>query len=386
MSQESRSFLSFHPSDFVKAQKISKWISRWHGADYDRSEILHLANDWPEDFSLSTIMKPILKTTEEDSPKALANLVLELIRLLEQNRLDTAQAQGAFRMACMHLCERGIPFEETAKGNEAALRLHFLAVSEFGDPENVGYSTDLRELRLLAKYLLDPQELLEELLTGDLPRAYSEAYITVAGYLADKQLVPDLLGVLSRCEDPQSTATTIQALGRARDEHAVPALRGYAYSTNQEISTAAVLALEEIGGEEALEIIEEVETLMPEEDTFLSAHVHYAAMHLEEGENSFKEMLICNAIDPQYPIIYRLCALERLSGSCDEYVVKAVAGLLNEAGEGRLSLGTFLEDEILYSVRDAAYLALLDCKISDLVDVLGEDILDRLEVYQDLPF
>ena len=385
MSQEPLSFL-FHTSDYLKSQKIATWVSRWHGADYDPSEIEHLKNEWPRDVSLPELMQPLQKAFEEESPKALAALALKLISLLERNRLDTAQAQGAFSMACMNLCERGIPFEETAKGNEAALRFHLLAISEFGDPENVGYSTDLSELRLLARYLIDPQEVLEEFLTGDFPKAYNEAAVNVARFLADKDMAPLLESTLRRCEDSQSTATVLFALGRAGDEGVTDTLAGYALSTNQEVSTAAILALEEIGGDQALAVLTQVESLLPEEPTFLGAHIYFALVHLREGEDALRATLTRMAVNPDAPTLHRLCSLERLSGSGDEEVLTAVAGLLDETSNGKLAITGIGEDDIYYSVRDAAYLALLDCRISRLVDVLGEDILDRLEVYQSLPF
>jgi hypothetical protein len=370
--------------DFSSDQRVNRWICRWHGGDFDADDLLEIIVDWPSRHSLAQLLKPSLTVSEENSPGELARLVLGLISLVERNIIGSDQARGAFRLACMYLCRRGLPFEETAKGNEAALRFHFLAATEFGDPENVGYTTDFSELRLLARQLIDTPALVDELLAGEFPGAYRESYVVTAGYLNDKRLVPPLVKQLSACDDSTSVASVIQSLGRIGDEEIVPLLAGYAYSMNEEIASSAAIALETIGGEKTERVLADLDEINSDGLGLLAAHVKFALVRLREGNEALRDLLIATAAGDTEPMLHRLCALERLSGSTDAESLKVIASLLDDPASGEFSLDTLGEmfaEPWMYSVRDAAFLALLDCRINDLVDVLGEGILQRLEIY-----
>ncbi len=235
--------------------------------------------------------------------------------------------------------------------------------------------------------MIDPEELLEELLDDDYCRAFTEAHVSVAAFLDDQRLVPVLGKALARCEDVHCVATIIDTLGRLEAADVASDLEGYAYSTQLEISTAAVLALEAMGGSEAERILSELESLLPETPSFLRSHVSLALTRVREGDEALRDRMLELALNQYADTIDRLCALERLSGSHDDEVLRAVAGLLEDSSsvEQLPAEGLIITDDVLYSVRDAAYLALMDCRIDRLVAVLGEDILDRLELFHGFP-
>ena len=374
--------------DRSAAERVTQWVTRWHEVDYDQDEIAEMLEGWPVDVPLDGLLMPFKTVLESESAVALARMALKLISLVEAGRLQATQARGAFRMACRHLCERGIPFEETAKGDETALWFHFIGVNEFGDSDNTGYATDFSELRLLARQLIDPERLVEEFLAGEFPRTFHEGYVNVAGALGDGRLAPLLLRILQRCEDAPALATTITALGelanleKADAEKAVEALVGYAYSANPEIATATVLALESLGGAKAERVLNELQELLPQEDNLLAAHVAFALMRIRHGELYLKTMLVRAAGDGEASTTTRICAVERLGGWCDREVVEAIARLLDDPTIERVRVDGYLTDDVVYVVREAAYMALMECRIRYLVEVLGEGVLNRLETFQ----
>lgn len=386
--------------DRTTAERVTQWVTRWHAADYEAGEITEMLAGWPSNVRLDELMKPFNTVSESASGAALARLVLELVRLVERGTLQTTPARGAFRSACSRLCVRGIPFEETAKGDEAALWFHFIASTEFGDPDTTGYATDLSELRLLARLFLDREQLGEVLLSGEFPPTFDEGYVNVAASLGDRRFVPLLLRVLSRCEDAQATATTVAAIGqlyrKAREDNLVQssdpdavadsyvaeALAGYARSANVEVATATVLALEAIGGPQAARTLREVEGLLAERDTMLGAHVRFALLHLAHGERRLDEMLIATARDRETPTPWRLCAVERLSGACFREAITALAELLDDPTIERVRMDGYLTDDVVYVLREATFMALMECPIRYLVEVLGEGILTRLDTFE----
>ena len=59
-----------------------------------------------------------------------------------------------------------------------------------------------------------------------------------------------------------------------------------------------------------------------------------------------------------------------------------LASLLDDPTYERVSVDGYITDDVIHTIREAAYIALIDRRISALVQVLGEDILDRLESFQ----
>ncbi len=368
--------------DGATTERVTQWVTRWHSAEYDVDEISEMLEDWPSDVPLVDVVDRFSDISESDSPAALAGTVLKLAPLVARGRLQSAQAKGAIRLACRQLCIRGIPFEETAKGNEAALWFHFLSINEFGDPTNVGYATDLSELQLMARQILGPESLAEKLIDGELPSTFHEAYVNIAGALCDDRLVPQLLRLLNRCEDAPSVATVVTALGRLGDRSVVPALEGFAYATDTEIATATVASLEALGGPEAQRILRTVAEILFDQEALLAAHVDFALLNLEQGPEELHAALTRTAGDPNAPPSTRLCAIERLSGSSDPEVIRLLAGLLEDTYSERVTVDGNMTDDAIFPIREASYVGLMDCRIRYLVEVLGEGILDRLESFQ----
>jgi len=368
--------------DRITADRVTQWVTRWHGADYDPDDISEMLEGWPADISLNGLIEEFTTTPEAETKVRLASLVLQLISFAEKGRLQAYQVRGAYRLACRQLCTRGIPFEETAKGDESALWFHFLASNEFGDPENLGYITDLTELRLIARLLVAPAALAEALLAGEFPPIYHDAYVSIGGVLADSRLTSKMVRVLRRCEDAQSVAATIHALGRLEDRRITGILESYAYSTNTEISIAAVLALEALAGPAAERILRRLNDILPDEDTPLTAHVTFSLLHLQEGPEVLRRELTQIALDEHAPTTLRLIAIERLSNTLDRDVIRLMEKLLDDPTMDRVKVDGLLTDDVVHTVREAAYMALIDCRIATLVEVLGEGILDRLESFQ----
>lgn len=368
--------------DSKTAERVRQWVTRWHGADYEVEDITHMLEDWPGEVPLADLLEPFGRIPESSSSVELSRLAMELIRHVEWGRLHAEQARGVFRLACKQLCLRGIPFEETAKGDETALWFHFIGMNEFGDAENQGYATDFSELRLMSRYLLDREELLNGLLDGEFPQMYSDGHVSIAGALSDPQLSPYLLRILRRSEDVQQVATVIHVLGRLGDRAVVSHLRGYALSTSEEIAITAVIALESLGGDEAEEILLEVESVISDYDTPLAAHVAFALLNLREGPEEMRARVFETAADDTAPTVARLAAIERLGFASDRDTVQLLASLLDDPTFERVRIDGLLTDDVIYSVREAAYLALIDRRINTLVEILGEDILDRLESFQ----
>jgi len=386
--------------DRTTAERVTQWVRHWHEADYEPGEITEMLEGWPTQVRLDDLVEPFTRVPEPESGAALAQFVLELVSLVERGMVDGNHARGAFRLACSRLCERGIPFEETAKGDDAALWFHFIASNEFGDPDNTGYATDLGELRLLARLLLDPERLRDDLLNGEFPSNFHEAYVSIAASLGDRRLIPLLLGVLGRCEDAQAVASTISAIGQLHrsarsmesgegrtfdvvaDGHIADTLAGYAFSPNGEIATASVLALETLGGARAEEVLDELGALLPDEDTMLAAHVRFALLHVRKGEERLNAALMNSAQDRNAPNAGRLCAIERLAGICSQGVVQTLASLLDDPTIERVRVDGYLTDDVVHVIREAAFMALMDCPVRYLVEVLGENILTRLETFE----
>jgi hypothetical protein len=368
--------------DHATTERVTQWVTRWHSAEYDADEISEMLEDWPSDVPLVEMIDRFGDASESESPAALAEVVTKLVPLVARGRLQATQAKGAIRLACRQLCVRGIPFEETAKGNEAALWFHFLAINEFGDPTNVGYATDLSELLLMARQIIEPDELTEKLIAGGLPPTFHEAYVNTAGALGDARLVPQLLTLLNRCDDAQSVATVVAALGRLADQTVVPVLEGYAYSMDVETATATVMSLENIGGDEAKRILETLAEIIADKMSLLSAHVDFALLKLERGADELHEALRRTAADADAPPSARLCAIERLSGSSDPDVIRLLADLLDDPYVERVTVDGNLTDDAIYPIREASYVGIMDCRISYLVEVLDVGILDRLESFQ----
>lgn len=386
--------------DRVTAERVTQWVVRWHGADYEPDAIAEMLDGWPATVPLDDLVKPFATIPESQSAASLAVLVQRLWSLVERGMLLATHARGAFRSACGRLCQRGIPFEETAKGDEAALWFHFIASNEFGDPDNAGYATDLGELRLLTRLLADPERLREALLSGEFPATFHEGYVSVAASLGDRRLIRLLLDVLRRCDTAHAVASAIAAIGhlirRSRtrgtdpagapdlvtDEQLVDALAGYSYSQNIEIAVATVLALESLGGERVERTLDELTGLLVDEDSMLAAHASLARYHLRLGEGCLREKLIETAQDSTAFPAWRLCAIERLSGLCDRVVVETLASLLDDPTVERVRVDGYLTDDVVYSIREAAFIALMDCPFRYLVEVLGEGILARLESFE----
>ncbi len=368
--------------DGKTAERVAQWIKRWHGADYDIDHITHLIKDWPTGVPLTSLIQPFNEFGESESAESLARLVLALIRYVERGWIQTSQARGAYRFACRQLCTRGIPFEETAKGDETALWFHFIAMNEFGDPENQGYATDFAELRLMARYLIDRRQLLRDLLEGEMPATFQEGYVSIAGAIGDRRLTPHLLRILRRSEDVSEVAQTINVLGRLGESTVVPALEGYALSANDEISTVAVLAIEALGESEAERILRLVEGIVAGTESSLAAHVDFARLHLRDGADALDAELLRVAADENASKVNRLAAIERLSGTTNPETLRLLASLLDDPTYERVNVDGFYTDDVVYTIREAAYLALNDRRIIALVQVLGEDILDRFESFQ----
>lgn len=368
--------------DSMTAERVVQWIKRWHGADYDIDHITHLIKDWPTGVPLTSLVQPFNETSESESAESLAHLVFALIRYVERGWIQTSQARGTYRFACRQLCTRGIPFEETAKGDETALWFHFIAMNEFGDVENQGYATDFSELRLMARYLVDRHQLLRDLLEGEMPATFQEGYVSIAGAIGDRRLTPHLLRILRRSEDVSEVAQTINVLGRLGDSTVVPALEGYALSANDEISTVAVLAIEALGGSESETILHRVENVVAGAESALTAHVELARLHLREGADALHTELMRVAADEAAPKVNRLAAIERLSATTNPETIHLLASLLDDPTFERVNVDGLYTDDVVYTIREAAYLALNDRRISALVQVLGEDILDQLESFQ----
>ena len=368
--------------DRATTERVTQWVTRWHSAEYDVDEISEMLEGWPADAALVDMIEPFGSIPETESVAALAQMVLKLAPLVARGHLQTSHAKGAVRLACRQLCIRGIPFEETAKGDETALWFHFISINEFGDPANLGYATDLSELRLMARQLLEPEELTDRFLCGELPSTFHEASVNVAGLLGDRRLVPDLVRLLHRCEDPQATATVVSALGRLGDPSVVGLIEGYAYSTNVEIATATVLTLEALGGLEAIRILRQVQDIVSDQGDLLAAHVDFALLHLKHGNEELHRQLMAAAADHGLPNSRRLCAVERLSGIARPDIVRLMGRLLDDLSVERVTVDGYLTDDEIYPIREASFMALMDCRISYLVEVLGEDILDRLEEFQ----
>jgi HEAT repeat protein len=255
-------------------------------------------------------------------------------------------------------------------------------MNEFGDPENQGYATDFAELRLMARYLIDRRQLLRDLLEGEMPATFQEGYVSIAGAIGDRRLTPHLLRILRRSEDVSEVAQTINVLGRLGDSTVVPALEGYALSANDEISTVAVLAIEALGESEAERILRLVEGIVAGTESSLAAHVDFARLHLRDGADALDAELLRVAADENAPKVNRLAAIERLSGTTNPETIRLLASLLDDPTYERVNVDGFYTDDVVYTIREAAYLALNDRRIIALVQVLGEDILDRFESFQ----
>jgi hypothetical protein len=368
--------------DGKTAERVTQWVTRWHGADYEIEDISEMLEEWPADIPLADLIEPFGVIDELQSAESLSYMVLELIHGVERGRIQTTQARGAFRFACRQLCTRGVPFEETAKGDETALWFHFIGMNEFGDADNHGFATDFSELRLMSRYLIDPDRLLRELLDGEFPGTFHEGYVSIAGALADRRLVPYLVRILRRSEDVQQVAQVINVLGRLGDNSIVPLLEGYAFSTSDEIAATTAVSLEALGGDDAIAILERVTGVLPRTETPLAAHARYALTNLREGSEALLQELHRVAADSESGTVYRLAAIERLAIVPDVDTIRLLANLLDDPTYERVSVDGLLTDDVVYTIREAAYLALIDRRINTLVHVLGEEILDRLESFQ----
>ena len=380
-------FAAHHPVllpslDGKTEERVRQWVTRWHGADYEIDDISEMLEDWPASIALADLVEPFGTIDETESAVELSRLTLRLVRHVERGALETVHARGAFRLACRQLCTRGIPFEETAKGDETALWFHFICVNEFGDNDNQGYATDFAELRLMARYLISRETLLTDLLDGEFPRTFHEGYVSIAGALGDAALAPHLLVILRRCEDVQQVASVINVLGRLGDRSVVNELEGFALSTNEEIATTTVVALETLGGPDAERILATVQSVLPENDTPLAAHVAFARLATHAGFTVLREELFATAADRDAATVFRLAAIERLGTNTAPDTVLLLAGLLDDPTYERVSVDGYITDDVIHTIREAAYIALIDRRISALVQVLGEDILDRLESFQ----
>jgi hypothetical protein len=273
--------------------------------------------------------------------------------------------------------------------------LHFIGVNEFGDTDDFGFATDLSDLRLLARYFIDPEALAESLFdkpNGEFPTTFHEGYVGIAGALGDWRAAPCLLQVLNRCEDAPSVATTITALGmlgRAPKgwsptyrDRVVQALAGYANSDTPEVSTSAVLALENLGGLHAETALRELTALLPADRDLFTAHLNFTLQRLQNGEDELRQALIQTALDTSAPQITRVCAIERIAGSDDADIIRALASLLDDTTVEPIIVDGLLTDDVIHVIREAAYMAMMDCRFRDLAEVLGEPVLSRLESFQ----
>lgn len=377
------------------AERVAKWVGEWHSADYDPEEISSTLANLPPEVPVDDLLEPFDIVAEEESAQALAELALALIHYVERGCLQAAEARDVFRMACLQLCNRGIPFEETAKGDDLAQWFHYIGVNEFGDTDDSGFSTDLTDLRLLSRYFLDPERLAEELFDkphAEFPTNYHEGYIGIAGALGDWRAAPFLLRILSRCEDSPSVATTIAALGmlgRARKgwsaayrDRVAQVLKGYAFSDAPEVATSAVLALEGLGGIHAEATLRELERVLPAGRDMLSAHVSHALIHLEKGDEALEKELARIASDPKEPQITRICAIERMAGSDESETICTLADLLDDPAVEPVRVDGYLTDDVVHVIREAAFMSIMDCRFRRLAEVLGEPVLDRIEKFQ----
>ena len=265
------------------------------------------------DGQLTTLLASFATVRTGDVLERLAALMLAVIDRVERSIYEPRIACAAYRKACQLLSERDIDPWELAQGDAAAEAFHQDAYDGLPGVDEYEPFTSLTLIKLLARALIDRQEVINEMLSG-VYHSFNRERVAVAGLLGDGRFVPYLEGALETWNSPEPPRQVLGALGQISTVDAVTVIKRRLSSDDEETVLSAIEALEQAGTTGALEALTELRATgsYPPE-------LEVAIANITEGLNGLLRM--ARARDAKL----RAGALERLGGLKDTRAVLALA-------------------------------------------------------------